>query len=94
LFHHSFYGTASADSYIVVGNLIVEQMIERPQNSMARSMLISFINNAAFTGMSVGLIVFSIMVSFALKENQQLWFLAIWAVAIFSALTVLRPWFI
>lgn len=38
--------------------------------------------------MGAGSMIFPLLVSFALKENQALWFVAMLAVAIFSALTI------
>lgn len=59
------------------------------RNSQQRGALASFTNVAGLGVMGVGSMVFPILVSFALKENQALWFVAMLAVAIFTALTVL-----
>ena len=59
------------------------------RNSQQRSALASFTNVAGLGVMGVGSMVFPILVSFALKDNQVLWFVAMFAVAIFTALTVL-----
>ena len=57
------------------------------RDSKKRSALASFTNVAGLGVMGAGSMVFPILVSFALKENQSLWFVAMLAVAIFSALT-------
>ena len=59
------------------------------RNSQQRGSLASFTNVAGLGVMGVGSMVFPILVSFALKENQTLWFVAMLAVAVFTALTVL-----
>lgn len=59
------------------------------RNSQQRSVLASFTNVAGLGVMGVGSMVFPMLVSFALKEDQRLWFLTMLAVAIFTALTVL-----
>jgi GPH family glycoside/pentoside/hexuronide:cation symporter len=59
------------------------------RNSQQRGALASFTNVAGLGVMGVGSMVFPILVSFALKENQTLWFVAMLAVAVFTALTVL-----
>ncbi len=59
------------------------------RNSQQRSLLASFTNVAGLGVMGVGSMVFPVLVSFALKENQSLWFIAMLCVAIFTALTVL-----
>ena len=59
------------------------------RNSQQRSALASFTNVAGLGVMGVGSMVFPILVSFALKDNQVLWFVAMFAVAIFTSLTVL-----
>lgn len=59
------------------------------RNSQQRGALASFTNVAGLGVMGVGSMVFPILVSFALKENQTLWFIAMLAVAVFTALTVL-----
>lgn len=58
------------------------------RDSGKRGALASFTNVAGLGVMGAGSMVFPILVSFALKENQHLWFLAMLAVAIFSALTI------
>ena len=59
------------------------------RNSQQRSALASFTNVAGLGVMGVGSMIFPMLVSFALKEDQGRWFLAMLAVAIFTALTVL-----
>lgn len=58
------------------------------RNSQQRGSLASFTNMAGLGVMGAGSMIFPILVSFALKENQFLWFVAMLAVAIFSALTI------
>ncbi len=58
------------------------------RNSQQRGTLASFTNMAGLGVMGAGSMVFPILVSFALKENQFLWFVAMLAVAIFSGLTI------
>ena len=58
------------------------------RDSKKRGALASFTNIAGLAVMGTGSMVFPILVSFALKEDQHLWFLAMLAVAIFSALTI------
>ena len=58
------------------------------RNSQQRGALASFTNMAGLAVMGTGSMVFPILVSFALKENQFLWFVAMLAVAIFSGLTI------
>lgn len=58
------------------------------RNSQQRGALASFTNMAGLAVMGAGSMVFPILVSFALKENQFLWFVAMLAVAIFSGLTI------
>ncbi len=53
-----------------------------------RGVLASMTNIAGLGVMGAGSMVFPVLVSFALKENQALWFTAMLAVAIFSALTI------
>ncbi|MDO4649569.1 MAG: MFS transporter [Eubacteriales bacterium] len=53
-----------------------------------RGILASMTNIAGLGVMGAGSMVFPMLVSFALKENQGLWFLAMLAIAIFSALTI------
>lgn len=59
------------------------------RNSQQRSALASFTNVAGLGVMGVGSMIFPMLVSFALKEDQGRWLLAMLAVAIFTALTVL-----
>lgn len=58
------------------------------RNSKQRAGLASFTNMAGLGVMGAGSMIFPILVSFALKEDQFLWFVAMLAVAIFSALTI------
>lgn len=58
------------------------------RNSQQRGTLASLTNMAGLGVMGAGSMVFPILVSFALKENQFLWFVAMLAVAIFSGLTI------
>lgn len=58
------------------------------RDSKKRGALASFANVAGLGAMGAGSMVFPMLVSFALKENQHLWFLAMLAVAILSALTI------
>lgn len=58
------------------------------RNSDQRGQLASFTNIAGLAAMGAGSMVFPILVSFALKENQGLWFMAMLAVGILSALTI------
>lgn len=58
------------------------------RDSRKRGALASFTNVAGLGVMGAGSMVFPILVSFALKENQHLWFVAMLAIAIFSALTI------
>lgn len=58
------------------------------RNSDQRGQLASFTNIAGLAAMGAGSMVFPILVSFALKENQVLWFVAMLAVGILTALTV------
>lgn len=58
------------------------------RNSQQRGALASFTNVAGLGVMGFGSMIFPMLVSFALKENQGLWFLAMLAVAIFTALTI------
>lgn len=58
------------------------------RNSKQRGALASFTNIAGLGVMGCGSMVFPMLVSFALKENQNLWLLTMLAVAIFSALTI------
>lgn len=58
------------------------------RDSKQRGVLASFANMAGLAVMGAGSMVFPILVSFALKENRNLWFVAMFAVACFSALTI------
>lgn len=58
------------------------------RDSAQRSTLASFANIAGLGAMGFGSMFFPMLVSFALKENQSLWFLAMLAVAVFTALTI------
>ncbi len=58
------------------------------RNSQQRGALASFTNVAGLGVMGAGSMVFPILVSFALKEDQGMWFIAMLAIAIFSALTI------
>ena len=58
------------------------------RDSNKRSALASFANMAALGVMGVGSMVFPMLVSFVLKENRSMWFLAMLAVALFTGLTV------
>ncbi len=58
------------------------------RNSDQRGQLASFTNIAGLAAMGAGSMVFPILVSFALKENQGLWFVAMLAVGIFTALAI------
>lgn len=59
------------------------------RNSQQRAGLASFTNIASLGVMGAGSMAFPMLVSFALKENQNLWLIAMVAVAVFSALTIL-----
>lgn len=59
------------------------------RNSQQRATLASMVNMSGLAVMGVGSMVFPMLVSFALKENQNLWLLTMLAVAVFSALTIL-----
>ncbi len=58
------------------------------RDSKQRGVLASFANVAGLGVMGAGSMIFPLLVSFALKENQNLWFIAMLAIAIFSALTI------
>ncbi len=58
------------------------------RDSRKRGALASATNMAGLAVMGVGSMGFPILVSFALKENQSLWFAAMLAVAVFTALTI------
>ena len=59
------------------------------RNSKQRGVLASFTNVAGLGVMGAGSMVLPILVSFVLKENRHLWFVAMLAIAIFAALTIL-----
>lgn len=59
------------------------------RNSEKRSALASLANMATIGVMGAGSMIFPILVSFWLKEDLNLWFLAMLVIAIFSALTIL-----
>lgn len=59
------------------------------RNSEKRNVLASMANMAAIGVMGAGSMVFPLLVSFVLKESVSMWFLAMLAVAIFAALTIL-----
>jgi len=58
------------------------------RNSQQRGALASFTNVAGLGVMGVGSMIFPILVSNVMKENQHMWFLVMLAVAIFSGLTI------
>ena len=58
------------------------------RDSEKRGALASFTNVAGLAVMGAGSMIFPILVSFALKENQHLWFLVMLAIAVFSACTI------
>ena len=58
------------------------------RDSQKRGALASFTNMAGLGVMGAGSMVFPILVSFALKEDPRLWFIAMLAIAIFSGLTI------
>lgn len=58
------------------------------RDSGQRSALASFTNVAGLADMGVGSMMFPMLVSFALKEDQHLWLVAMLTVAIFSVLTI------
>ena len=59
------------------------------RDSQKRSTLASLTNIAQLGTMGIGSMVFPLLVSFTLKNDQRRWFLAMLAVGIFSALTIL-----
>ncbi len=59
------------------------------RNSQQRAALASFTNIASLGVMGVGSMLFPMLVSMALKEDRRLWFAAMLAVAVFTALTIL-----
>lgn len=58
------------------------------RDSEKRGALASLANVAGLAAMGAGSMVFPILVSFVLKEKQNLWFLTMLAIAIFSVLTI------
>ncbi len=58
------------------------------RDSKQRATLASFTNVAGLGVMGVGSMVFPMLVSFALRENQGLWLAAMLAVAVFTVLTI------
>lgn len=58
------------------------------RDSKKRGTLASFTNVAGLGVMGAGSMVFPVLVSFALKEDQRLWFVVMLAVAVFAALTI------
>ncbi|MCD8161762.1 MAG: MFS transporter [Clostridiales bacterium] len=59
------------------------------RDSQKRGALASFVNIAGLAVMGVGSMIFPILVSNVLHENQHTWFLTMLAIGCFSALTVL-----
>ena len=59
------------------------------RDSRQRSTLASLANIASLGVMGMGSMAFPMLVSMALKEDQNLWFAAMLAVAVFTALTIL-----
>ena len=58
------------------------------RNSQQRGALASFTNVAGLGVMGVGSMIFPVLVSNVMKEDQHMWFLVMLGVAIFSALTI------
>ena len=58
------------------------------RDSGKRGVLASLANVSGLAVMGAGSMVFPVLVSFALKENQNMWFLTMLALAVFSALTI------
>ena len=58
------------------------------RNSKQRGTLASLTNMAGLGVLGAGSMIFPILVSFALKENQYLWFVTMLAIAIFTALSI------
>ena len=58
------------------------------RNSEKRSALASFVNIATLGVMGAGSMVFPVLMSFVLKEDQNMWFLVMLAVGIFAAFTI------
>ena len=58
------------------------------RNSQQRGALASFTNVAGLGVMGVGSMIFPVLVSNVMKEDQNMWFLVMLGVAVFSALTI------
>lgn len=58
------------------------------RDSQKRGALASLTNVAGLGVMGFGSMIFPVLVSFALKENQWLWFVVMLAIAVFSAFTI------
>ena len=58
------------------------------RNSRQRGALASFTNVAGLGVMGVGSMIFPVLVSNVMKEDQNMWFLVMLGVAVFSALTI------
>lgn len=58
------------------------------RDSQKRGSMAAMTNVAGLGAMGAGSMVFPMLVSFALKENQHLWFLVMLAIGIFTALTL------
>lgn len=58
------------------------------RDSQKRGVLASFANMAGLAVMGAGSMVFPILVSFVLKDNQSMWFIVMLAVALFTALAI------
>jgi len=58
------------------------------RDSKQRGTLASFVNMSGLAVMGCGSMIFPMLVSFALKDDQHLWFLTMLAIAIFSFLTI------
>lgn len=82
---YNLYYSVAAPIYNTANSTLVAVST---RNSNQRGQLASFNNIAGLAAMGAGSMVFPILVSFALKENQALWFTAMLAVGIFTALTV------
>lgn len=58
------------------------------RDSEKRGMLASVANVAGLAVMGAGSMIFPVLVSFALKDDQNLWFITMLAIAVFSAFTI------
>lgn len=58
------------------------------RDTKKRGALASFVNMASLGVMGAGSMVFPILVSFVLKDDQSMWFLVMLGVSIFSAITI------